>query len=124
MPHWFLSRHWGAGSQPGWFVCVIFCNSEEAVRHRAWKWKQNRIFSLPVTDFCGSFVLLFLLAVRLNFSAWEMGRDACIFIQDTDGHSLLWLRLRLGCACHGNRREMQKMLQLSEWALALTVFRH
>lgn len=84
MSHWFLSRHWGAGSQPGKRIaCVIFCTGHG---------NGNKFFSL--TDFCGSFVLLFLLVVRLNLSIWEMRRDACIFIQDTDGHLLLCLSLR------------------------------
>lgn len=68
---------------------------------------------ISVADFCGSFVLLFLLAVRLSFSTWEMRRDAWIIIQDTDGHLLLWLSLKLGCACHGNRGEMQEILSQS-----------
>ena len=74
--------------------------------------KGNKIgFSpIPVVDFCGSFVLPFLLAVSLSFSTWEMRRDACILGQATGGHSLLWPRLRLDCVCYGNGGEMQNVL--------------
>lgn len=74
--------------------------------------KGNKIGFSPilVADFCGSFVLPFLLAVSLSFSTWEIRIDACISGQATGGHSLLWLRLRLDCACHGNGGEMPTVL--------------
>lgn len=70
MPRWFLSRHQGAGSQPGKrLVCVIFF---AIVRRKFGSGHGNgnkiEFSSSPVPDFCGGFDLLFLLAVRFSFS--------------------------------------------------------
>jgi len=92
-------------------VCVICCGRDEVVQQCAQKKKQNRIISHRCSR--GSFVLPFLLAVSLSFSTWELRRQACILGQATGSNSLLWLGLRLDCACPGNGGEMQTYYSVS-----------